>query len=240
MAWSKVMGRIFWVCGWRSLRTARPRTGQRRHPEDAARRRARKFDRFQRRTARQREAGLYGHQDVVGREVEILLGGEQTLVQLGDALLQLSFSAHEVFGAGNPGLGEASVQVLQGAFNKAGHLRRDDRIDTAHVGAHRVQFPQGAKDVLAEAADRCAVRAATIDRVPDQHFLLALAVAVDTPVTLLHHVGVVGNLQVDEPIAVVLQVDAFGGRVGGEQDAHGRILRRSLERRFDGFAFFLR
>ena len=71
------------------------------------------------------------------------------------------------------------------------------------------------------AADRCAVRAAAIDRMPDQHFLLALAVAVDTPVALFHHVGVVGNLQVDEPIAVVLQVDAFGCRVGGEQDADG-------------------
>ena len=65
------------------------------------------------------------------------------------------------------------------------------------------------------------VRAAAIDWMPDQHFLLTLPVPVDTPVALLHHVGVVGNLQVDEPIAVVLQVDAFGRRVGSEQDADG-------------------
>ena len=89
------------------------------------------------------------------------------------------------------------------------------------------------------ATDRRALRAAAIDRVPDQHFLLTLAVAIDTPVALLHHIGVVGNLQMDEPVAVVLQVDAFGRRIGGEQDAHRRILRRGLECRLDGFALFL-
>lgn len=140
-------------------------------------------------------------------------------MQFGDALLQLTFGTNEVLGPCDPRLGETSVQILQGAFDETGHLRRDDRIDAAHVGAHRVQLSQGAQDVLAVATDRCAARVATIDRVPDQHFLFALSVAVDTPVALLHHIGVVGNLQVDEPIAVVLQVDAFRRRVGSEQDA---------------------
>ena len=71
--------------------------------------RAIEFDGFQRWVACQSKAGLYGHQDVVGREVELLLGGEQTLVQLGDALLQSAFGTDEVLGAGDPSFGEASI-----------------------------------------------------------------------------------------------------------------------------------
>ena len=46
-----------------------------------------------------------------------------------------------------------------------------------------------------------------------------LAVAVDAAVALLHHVRVPGDLDVDELRAVVLEVDALAGGVGGEQDA---------------------
>ena len=61
---------------------------------------------------------------------------------------------------------------------------------------------------------------AAIDGVPDQHFLLALTVPVDTAVALLHHIGVVGDLQMDEAVTVILQVDTFGRGIGGQQDAH--------------------
>ena len=176
---------------------------------------------------------------MIGREVEILLGGEEPFVELGDALFQLAFGAHEAPGLGDLGLGEAGVQILQRAFDEPGHLRRDDRIDAAHVGAHRLQFAQRTQDVVAVATDRGMAFVTAVDGVPDQHLFLALPVTVDTPVALLHHVGVVGDLQVDEAVAVVLQVDTFGGRIGGEQDADGGILGGCLEGRFDGLTLVL-
>ena len=54
---------------------------------------------------------------------------------------------------------------------------------------------------------------------------LLLAVAIDAAVALLHHVRVPGNLDVDQVVAVVLEVDAFRSGVGREQDANGRHIR---------------
>lgn len=160
-------------------------------------------------------------------------------MELGDALFQLAFGAHEAPGLGNLGLREAGVQILQRAFDEPGHLGRDDRIDAAHVGAHRLQFAQRTQNVVTMATDRCMAFVTAVDGVPDQHLFLALSVTVDTPVALLHHVGVVGDLQVDEAIAVVLQVDTFGGRIRGEQDADGGILGRCLEGCLDGLPLIL-
>ena len=47
-----------------------------------------------------------------------------------------------------------------------------------------------------------------------------LAVPVDAANPLLQLVGVERDVVVHQPVAVVLQVDALAGRVGGEQDAH--------------------
>ena len=81
---------------------------------------------------------------------------------------------------------------------------------------------------------------AAIDGVPDQYLFLALTVPVDTAITLLHHIGVVRNLQMDEAVTVILQVDAFGGGIGSQQDAHSRFLGRGLEGCFDFLTFVLR
>ena len=50
---------------------------------------------------------------------------------------------------------------------------------------------------------------------------LFLPVAIDAAVALLHHVRIPRNLDVDEVVAVVLEVDALGGGIGREQDADG-------------------
>ena len=70
----------------------------------------------------------------------------------------------------------------------------------------------------------------------DLDFIGTLAVSVDAAVALLHAVRVPWDLVVDEPGAVVLQVDALGGRVGGEEDAHGALLRIVLEGRLHRLA----
>ncbi|MDT4872418.1 hypothetical protein FQZ97_1076000 [compost metagenome] len=89
------------------------------------------------------------------------------------------------------------------------------------------------------ATDRGVAFVTAVNRVPDQHLFFALSVTVDTTVTLLHHIGVVRDLQVNEAVTVVLQVDTFGGRIGGEQDADGGILGRCLEGCLDGLTLIL-
>ena len=52
---------------------------------------------------------------------------------------------------------------------------------------------------------------------------LRLAVAVDAADALLEPVRVERDVEVDQSVAVVLEVDALAGGVGGEQDPHGRL-----------------
>ena len=68
----------------------------------------------------------------------------------------------------------------------------------------------------------------------------ALAVAIHAPIALLHAVGVPGDLDVDEPRTVVLQVDALRGGIGGEQNPHRRDLGAGLEGRLNPFALVRR
>ncbi len=83
---------------------------------------------------------------------------------------------------------------------------------------------------------------ALADEVVDEDLPLAvggeealLPVAVDAPVALLQPVRVPRNFVVDEPGAVVLEVQAFGGGVGGKQDAHRADFGSRLESSFDIF-----
>src|SRR5690606_1296460 len=60
--------------------------------------------------------------------------------------------------------------------------------------------------------------------VMDQHFGGALAVAVDAAVPLFETNGREGNLDVDQPVAMFMQVDALRCGIGSEQNAHRRDL----------------
>ena len=81
---------------------------------------------------------------------------------------------------------------------------------------------------------------AAADEVVDMHLVGLLTVAIHAAIALLHAVGVPGNLEVDQAGAVVLQVDAFGGGIGGEQDAHRGFLGVGLEGGLDRFALVVR
>ena len=54
-----------------------------------------------------------------------------------------------------------------------------------------------------------------IDRMPNQDFGVLLTVTIDAAVTLLHDVRIVRDLV--WAVAIILQVDAFGGRIGRER-----------------------
>ena len=56
--------------------------------------------------------------------------------------------------------------------------------------------------------------------------IMVLAVAVDAPIPLLQPVWVPGNLVVNQPVTVALQVDALRGGIGGQQNAHVADVRR--------------
>ena len=78
--------------------------------------------------------------------------------------------------------------------------------------------PREQVDVLAERS------VASVDRgeVPDLG-CMGLAVAVDAADALLEPVRVERDVEVDQPVAVVLQVDALAGGVGGQQDPNRRL-----------------
>ena len=67
------------------------------------------------------------------------------------------------------------------------------------------------------------------DEVPDLG-VCRLAVPVDAADPLLQLVRVERDVVVDQPVAVLVQVDALAGRVGGEQDADLVLVGRCLER----------
>src|SRR5256885_1787801 len=54
----------------------------------------------------------------------------------------------------------------------------------------------------------------------DQNFRRGLAVTIDAAVALLEPVGIPGDLVVDDPMAMPLEVDAFTRGVGGQEDAN--------------------
>ena len=60
-----------------------------------------------------------------------------------------------------------------------------------------------------------------VEEVVDADLISVLTVTVDTAVPLLETVRVPRDLVVDEVAAIVLEVEPFGGRIGGEEDAYG-------------------
>ena len=123
------------------------------------------------------------------------------------------------------------------------HLLGDDRPDLAQVFPDRLDLagdPHQEFEVGFQVADRLGevallpILVALGDEVVDVDLRRLLPVAVDAPVALLHAVGVPRDFVVDQPGAVVLQVQPLAGGVGGEQDAHRADVGGGLEGGFDG------
>jgi hypothetical protein len=150
-----------------------------------------------------------------------------------------TFGPNVSFGLCRPSFGFSRIQFPPGAFDQTGHLWRDNGVHATHILAHRFQFDEGTDDIVLVAAKCVVGRFAAIHRMPDQNFVMLLAVSIDPTVALLHDIGIVGDLNVDQAIAVVLQINSFRRGVGGEQDADIGILRIRLECGFDLFPLFL-
>ena len=96
-------------------------------------------------------------------------------------------------------------------------LLRDDGADAPEIFADSVDLDDGAHEIFVVSVQVSGIaitagghlRKTTSDRMPNRHPVMLLAMAVDTAIALLHHVRIPWNLDVDEVIAVILEVDAF-------------------------------
>ncbi len=120
---------------------------------------------------------------------------------------------------------DAVLKVQHGLLDLFG----DDVTDLAEVLALGLDL---VNDDLQEAA----ILHLVVEEVVAEDAIGRLTVAVNAPVALLHLVGVPRDLVVDEIAAVLLEVQALGGGVGAEQDAHGGLIGRRLKGLVDRLA----
>ena len=120
------------------------------------------------------------------------------------------------------------------------HLLRDHRSHLAEHLADRLHLddrPGEELEVALEFSDGDVRDAGMVvplrGEVVDEHLGRALSVAVDAAVALLEAVGIPRDLVVDQPVAVVLEVDALARRVCREQDPDRGLVGVGLERGFD-------
>ena len=229
------------------LAAARPAAAERRQPVgiDGGRRAGAiptdQPDGEQRRLARERQRHVDHLVYVLRRQVQILAALLQPLVQLPDAPADLVLDLEQLALRRRGVLGRRGVQVGTVAQHRALHLRGQHRPHAAQVFADLLDLLRRPPEELQVALQAAGVAAegrnagvvARADEVEYLHLAGPLAVPVDAAVALLHAVGVPGDLVVDQPRAVVLQVDALGCGVGGQQDTHRRLLRVCLEGRLD-------
>ena len=142
-------------------------------------------------------------------------------------------------------LGAGGVEPVAAAQHGFLDLAGDDGADFAEVFADGFHLEGGTHEEfqiafqVADLAGDTGGVEAVADEVMDMHLVRLLAVAIHPAVALLHAVGVPGNLEVDQLGTVVLQVDAFGGGIGGEQDADRGFLGVGLEGGLDRLALIV-
>ena len=181
--------------------------------------------------------------DVLGVEPQFALGLVELVSQLALICLARSRSNLNSFRTGSASV---SALLVSSRVRRPEHrlldLLGDHRADLAEVFPDRLDLADGPHqefEVGFEVADLrlghvpLPVVVPLADEVVDPHPLRLLAVPVDAAVALLQAVRVPGDLEVDHAGAVVLEVDALGGGVGGQQDADGTPLGVGLERRLD-------
>ncbi len=171
----------------------------------------------------QPERGAHHPFQRLRRQVQPRTAAAQRLGQPGEVGGQLA--ADPQLGRAAPALTDLGLRGLP-VGGAAQHLALDVGGDhvagAAEVLPDLVDLPDGDAEELQlvfEGALR-RVLPAVRDEVEDIHLRRRLAVPVDAAVALFQPVRVPGDLPVQQPVAVVLKVDALAGRVGGEQDPH--------------------
>ena len=228
VAWSKVMGRR--LGSWPSRSSfssrpsvARPRTGQGWNLVQALGELAFVDDRLKRLLVVEFEGGVHEALDVGGGDLQLVHGGVQVAAEPGHL-------GRHVGVGGDPARSPPAllfrgsrrvlhVVVVDLAEHPLLHRIGEDRVDRAEVLFHPGDFGRDPGQELQVGLVGVSARLpALADEVPDLRSL-RLAVPVDAADPLLKLVRVERDVVVDQPVAVLVQVDALAGRVGGQQDA---------------------
>lgn len=135
-----------------------------------------------------------------------------------------------------PSIDRLLVESLPLAQHRLFNLVGDDRPSRSQVVADPVDFGSCTGQELQvglKGAGLCLLVSGA-NKVEHVGGWVRLSVTIDTPVSLFQAIGVPRDLYVKQPVTSSLQVDAFRGSVGGEQDPNRVEARIGLERCLDG------
>ena len=225
--------------------TRRPTAGQRRQPEYRTLRPLRIGPQpgqggFQQRwLPGQLQTGLHYVQHMLWCQLQFVLGFLQLVHQLFELFAQLPLEFQQPpyrfrFAFGLRGI-QATPFPEHGLFDLGGNHRADlaqiltDGLDLERRPHQKLQIRLQRPDLAAHLR----LGKARADEVINLHFVGFLAVAIHPPVALLHPIGIPGNFIMNQPAAIVLQVQTFRGGIGRQQNPHRRIFGISLKRCFN-------
>jgi hypothetical protein len=194
--------------------------------------------------ARELERDLDNRLDVVRGQAQRPLCLLELIVELLDLLAQATLEGEHLAHWLGPALGAFRLETAPASEHGFLDLGGDHRAHRAEIAPDPLHLHRGAHEELeitVELArrERLALGAGPVprpDEVVDEHLIGLLAVAVHAAIALLHAVRVPRDLVVDQPRAMVLEVDSLGSRVGGQQDAHRCFRRICLEGGLDALA----
>ena len=184
----------------------------------------------QRRLVGERERALGDPLDVVGVEVELFDALVELAAELGDAPFDVAPEPVERPGGVTAIRARLGVGVGRAAEHRRLHLVGEDGRHGAQVvsdgldlvGDQRQEREVGLEGAAGDPAPPLGggVLPARADEVVDEDLRGGLAVSVDPAVALVEARGREGDLDVDEPVAVALEVDALARGVGRQKDPH--------------------
>ncbi len=148
----------------------------------------------------------------------------QLVVQLFELLIELPGKLKHPAGGFRLTFRTGGIERLAGSEHRFLDLLRNDRTDFAQVFADRVHFQRRPHEKL-EVAFKVARMVGgfgslgiktSSNEVEDIHLRSALAVAIHAPVPLFHTVGIPRHFIMNEPVAMVLEIEAFGSCICGQ------------------------
>ena len=225
-----------------------PGIGKGRHLPRRTFRQTDQRDRFKRRLLDKSQGRRNGSTHIFRRELCVRLRLLQILMELGNAGRQLLLQRQHLLRTVTTHTLHIGIEPTRLAEHGILNLCAQNAADTAEVFANRIHLAGGAEEIFAIADDitRCkilrGIRVKPLAHgMPDVDRLRALSVAINTPVTLLHHVRIPRNLDVNHVLAEIVEVDALGRGVRCQENAHWRGLARlGLKRIDDGISVFAR
>ena len=180
---------------------------------------------------------------MLGREVTGVACFQQRFVKFGDACIEIFLFPEKhpcLIAAHRHGVVIKSVAQVEHAFFD---LAFQNIAHAAEVVAYCIDFNCRTHEVFEVAVEitRFGIShfgkiAVLADGMPDFDGRVCLPMAVDASVALLHDIGIPRDFEMNHIMAVVLQIDAFGGGIRRNENAHAGYGRGGLERGFDGLA----